>query len=89
MKNDYFINGLIVVFLFGFFLGGSIMYVADFIDSQQSYTEGRLSILNTMVKIGEDSGSPCDIEIPVRVLTEMVNAGVMKWHEACKETISQ
>lgn len=78
MKNSLgfalFISGLVV--------GVLLSYTHDLMDQQKGYEEGRESVLSSTVSVGEED-SPCQIEIPLSVLAEMVSVGVLEWQAAC------
>ena len=57
-------------------------------DTQAAYTEGRNSVLNSTVTVGghDTPDNRCAVEIPLSALADMVNAGVIRWHEICEAT---
>lgn len=65
----------------GIFVGASASWLEQ---SQSAYTEGRQSVLNRMVTVGDATG-PCSLQIPLKALEDMVNAGVLMWAEACED----
>lgn len=73
-----------IVFVVGMFAGGLIGYSMTAVDAQGAYQEGRQSVLDRVVTVG-DASSPCTLKIPLSVLADMVNSGVMLWHERCAE----
>lgn len=78
------IHTLAIAFV-GALTGGLAVYSAQLISVQDAYQEGRQSVLQRVVTVGGDPVSPCAIEIPLHVLADMVNSGVMLWHERCEE----
>ncbi len=67
----------------GIVLGIFVGWFAAAIDHQDAWREGREDVLNSTVTVGVED-APCAASIPLSVLAEMVNAGVMDWHRACK-----
>jgi hypothetical protein len=67
----------------GAVIGGAVGLFWGVVDHQTAWQEGRESILNSTVTVGGDD-TPCSVTIPLSVLAEMVNVGVMDWHRACK-----
>ena len=78
-----------VGFALGFVVGGMLTQSLMVVDTQISYTEGRNSVLNETVTLSGKVSTPCDLEIPVVVLAEMVEAGVLRWHEFCVKSVQQ
>jgi hypothetical protein len=72
--------------LFGIFVGsvltGISIGTSKVLVEQKGYIEGRNSVLNRLVSVG-DENSPCSVQVPLPVLAEMVDAGLMRWHEVC------
>jgi hypothetical protein len=73
-------------YLLVFFVSASFGALVTNVDEtdvfQKGYTKGRESVLNSNVHLG-GGNSPCSLLIPVSVLVEMVNTGVLDWHQAC------
>ena len=72
--------------LFGALLGAGAFWLFELSNDFDAYQTGAQSVLERRVTVGGDPVSPCAIEIPLHVLVDMVNSGVMLWHEHCKET---
>ena len=78
---DYFLCGI-----FGFLLG-IVLVAPDRVSLiQKSYTEGRESVLSSVVYIKGEVEGRCAIELPLKALAEMVNIGVIEWHNLCEAT---
>ena len=67
----------------GIVLGLFVGWFAAVIDYQEAWQEGRKDVLNSTVTVGGED-TPCAASIPLSVLAEMVNAGVMDWHRVCE-----
>ena len=66
----------------GFGVGVYASYIDRLVHVQNGFTDGRQSVLNSAVTVG-DKTSKCAVEIRLSVLADMVDVGVMDWHELC------
>lgn len=76
-------------FILGIFVGGVLMHSVEIIRVEDVYQEGRQSVLERKVTVGGDTTGVCAVEIPLGVLADMVNSGVMTWHDHCKKETGQ
>ena len=72
-----------------FFAGLVVGAFPPLIKANSYYQKGRESVLSYEVVVGGDPIAPCAVKIPLSVLAEMVNSGVMLWHERCEQEASQ
>jgi len=79
-KAGHLVAGIVA----GILLTASVFEFNELVVAQKGYTEGRESVLNETVKLGEP-GMPCSLEIPMGALVSMVNAGVIRWHMLCTD----
>lgn len=76
---NYFLCGM-----FGFLLGIVLVGTDRQALIQKSFTEGRESVLSSIVYIKGEAEGHCAISLPLTALVEMVNIGVIEWHALCE-----
>jgi hypothetical protein len=65
----------------GFAIGALVFGFSRMVVLQEGFSQGRSNALSRPVTL--KGPEPCNISIPLSALVDLVNTGILDWHEAC------
>jgi hypothetical protein len=71
----------LIFYMLGVLTAVSWFGVDRMLVSQQAFDDGKARALSRPVTL--KGPEPCNISIPLSALVDLVNTGILDWHEAC------